>query len=366
MLSIKTIKISDWPITGFIKHHWLTVAFCLGFATDYVLLNRIDDKLDNLVLFFYVVLASVSIVLFYVGVAEKVSPKLVLFLKRMMPILMQYSFGGLLSGMLIFYGRSGDLLVSAPFLFLIISVILANELVKKRSDRLLYNLIVYFIGVFSYLVLVIPVLTGQMGDIVFVSSGLVAIGIIFLLMKALSLVIPHYLVLEKRMIIFSIGCLYILFNTLYFLNIIPPIPLSLTELSIYQGVEKTSTGGYRITKTNDAWLQNIPLLPNVFNPIKGQGAYCFARVYAPTSLTTEIVHRWEYHDSEKGWVTVFTTPYQITGENKNGYRGYTTSKNIQSGKWRCSVETVRGQVLGRETFTVNTTAAPTSLVTVVE
>jgi Protein of unknown function (DUF2914) len=363
-MQIRNIK--DLAIINFIKHHWLTVAFVLGFVTDYILLNRIDDKLDNFVLFFYVVIASFSIVFFYIGVAEKVSPNLVRFLNRMMPILMQYSFGGLLSGMLIFYGRSGDLLVSAPFLLLIISVILANELVKKRSDRLLYNLIVYFIGVFSYLVLVIPVLTGQMGDLIFISSGLVAIGIIFLLIKTLSWIIPNYLVIEKRMIIFSIGCLYILFNTLYFLNIIPPIPLSLTELSIYQGVEKTSTGGYRITKTSDAWLQKIPLLPNVFNPIKGQGVFCFARVYAPTSLSTNIIHRWEYHVKEKGWVTIFTTPYQITGENKNGYRGYTTSQNIQSGKWRCSVETVRGQVLGRETFTVDTTMAPTGLVTVVE
>ncbi len=351
---------------SFLRRHWLTVAFCLGFVTDYLLLNRVDDKVDNLVLLFYVVLASVSIVLFYVGIAERVPASLGNLLNKFMPVLMQYSFGGLLSGMLIFYGRSGDLIVSAPFLVLIVSVILANELVKKRSDRLLYNLAVYFIGLFSYLVLVIPVLTGEMGDLVFIVSGLIALIVIYFLIKVLSWVIPNYLVIEKKWIVFTVGCIYILFNSLYFLNIIPPIPLSLTELSIYQGVKRTALGGYRITKTADSWQQKIPLMPNVFNPIKGQGAYCFARVYAPTTLTTEIVHRWEYYDEIQGWVTRFTTSYKITGENKNGYRGYTTSNNIQSGKWRCSVETVRGQVLGRETFIVDNTTPATNLVTVIE
>ncbi len=350
----------------FIRHHWLTIAFCLGFVTDFLLLNRVDDKVDNMVLFFYVVLASTSMTLFYVGVAEKAPPRIVALLNTYMPILMQYSFGGLLSGMLIFYGRSGDFIVSAPFLFLIISVILANELVKKRSNRLRYNLVVYFIGVYSYLVMVVPVMIGQMGDIIFIGSGLLALLTMFLLIKALSAVIPHFMVIEKRIIVFSIGSLYILFNLFYFLNIIPPIPLSLTELSIFQYVERTPTNGYRITKTEDSWKQRVPVLPIVFHPIAGQGAYCFARVYAPTSLKTKIVHRWEYLDSTEGWVTRFTQPYQVSGENKNGYRGYTTSQNITDGKWRCSVETERGQVLGRKTFTVDTKVKPTNLVTVVE
>jgi hypothetical protein len=359
-------KITDNYIFSTVKHHWLTVAFLLGFVTDFILLNRVDDKIDNLILFFYVVLATTSMVLFYVGVAEKASPKIVKFLSKTMPILMQYSFGGLLSGMLIFYGRSGDLLVSAPFLALIILVILANELVKKRSDRLLYNLIVYFIGVFSYLVLVVPVMLGEMGNLIFIISGLLALLVMVLLIKLLSKIIPNFMVLEKRMIVFSIGSLYTLFNLLYFFNIIPPIPLSLTELSIYQGVERTATGGYRITKTEDSWLQKFSLIPTTFRPVSGGGAYCFARVYAPTSLKTEIVHHWEYKDSNGAWQNHFKFSYQVSGENKNGYRGFTKIDNIRNGVWRCTVETTRGQVLGRRTFTIDTSTPPVGLVTVLE
>ena len=356
----------DSKFFRFTQHHWLTIAFLLGFVTDFILLNRIDDSFDNLVLLIYVTLATASFLLFYVGVAEKAPERLVHILNRFTPLIMQYSFGGLLSGMLIFYGRSGDLLVSAPFLILIGSVIVANELVEKRSNRLLYNLIVYFIGVFSYLVLVIPVLLKQMGSFIFIGSGLLALVVMALLIKILSYIIPHYLVLEKRMIVFTIGSLYVLFNIFYFTNVIPPIPLSLTELSIYHTVERTSVGGYRLTKDVGGWLDSIPFLPQTFYPVPGGAAYCFARVYAPTDMKATIVHRWEYKDENEGWVTRFTIPYEVSGENKNGYRGYTKSSMLTDGRWRCSVETERGSVLGRKTFTVDSSRPPTRLVTGVE
>ena len=97
-------------IVSGLYHHWLTVAFFLGFITDLILLNKIDDLVDNLILLFYVLLSTFSLLLLYIGVAERVSTGTANFLKKYSPILMQYSFGGLLSGMLIFYGRSGDLI----------------------------------------------------------------------------------------------------------------------------------------------------------------------------------------------------------------------------------------------------------------
>ncbi len=361
-------RLQEIPFFKFFAHHWLTIAFVLGFVTDFLLLNRVDDSFDNFVLLLYVTLATFSLFLFYAGVAERGGERVSRFLVRVTPGVMQYSFGGLLSGMLIFYGRSGDLIVSAPFLLIILCVILANELVEKRSNRLLYNLTVYFIGLFSYLVLMVPVLLGEMGDAIFVGSGLLAVFIMMSLVKLLSYVIPHYLVIQKRLIVFTVATLYVFFNFLYFTNSIPPIPLSLTELSIYQGVERTSGGGYRLLKEEVVWWQRfVPFLTPTFSPVAGSGAYCFARVYAPTSIKTEVVHHWEYYDDSVGvWVTRFKESYAVTSENKNGYRGYTVTKNLVDGRWRCTVETKRGQVLGRETFLVDLSREPGPLVTVVE
>ncbi len=348
----------------FAKRHWLTTVFLLGFVTDYLLLNRVDDKLDNFILLAYVVLSTVSILLFYMGVAEKI-PSLANKLRHYMPMLMQYSFGGLLSGMLIFYGRSGDFLVSWPFFALIVIVIAINELVKKQSERLVYNLAVYFVGLFSYCVLVVPVIINDMGDVIFIGSGLLALLLILLMAKILLSIIPNFIAMQQRILVFVIFGLYAMFNGFYFLNIIPPIPLSLTELSIYQQVEKTTTG-YRLVKEEKPLFEYIPFVLDNFHPQAGHGATCFARVYAPTKLKTDIVHRWEYLDKNGKWQELFKKSYQVTGENKQGYRGFTTVTNIHNGRWRCTVESTRGQVLGRKTFIIDNTEPPTKLVTVVE
>ncbi len=350
---------------SFIKKHWLTLSFLLGFVTDFLLLNRVDDRLDNLVLLFHVTLATSSILLFYVGVAERGGEWWSAKLRHLMPVFMQYSFGGILSGMLIFYGRSGDFFASAPFFVLIISVIAVNELVKKQSNRLIYNLAVYFVGLFSYCVLVVPVVIGDMGDIIFIGSGILALLILILVVKILSVIIPNFIALQKRTLVFVVGVLYVLFNGFYFFNIIPPIPLSLTELSIYQSVEKIGSN-YHIIKEETSWFKRLSLAPITFHPQAGQGASCFARVYAPTKITANITQRWEYLDSDGNWNEHYKQAYRITGENKNGYRGYTKITSIHNGKWRCSVENARGQVLGRKTFIVDDTRPPEELVTIVE
>ena len=178
---------------SFFKRHWLTVVFLFGFVTDYLLLNRVDDALDNIILLTYVTLATISIILFYVGISERWGEWWTVQLRYYMPMLMQYSLGGLLSGMLIFYGRSGDFLVSAPFFLLIILVILINELLKKQSEKLVYNLAVYFVGVFSYCVLVVPVLLSDMGGVIFIGSGLLALLIIIVMVKILNRLIPRFM-----------------------------------------------------------------------------------------------------------------------------------------------------------------------------
>ncbi len=353
-------------LKAFVLHHWLTIAFVLGFVTDFLLLNRVDDKIDNLILLFYVVLATISLILFYVAVAERAPAFLVRLFARLTPLTMQYAFGGLLSGMLIFYGRSGDLLANAPFLLLIIAVIVCNELVTKRSERLLYNLSVYFTGLFSYCVLVVPVWLGVMGDSIFIGSGFLAIAVVTFVIRVLGWIIPNFMLLKKRLLIFTIGSLYVLFNGMYFFNFIPPIPLSLTELGVYQSVERTIDGNYRIVYEDLPWYHSVPLLTKQFHPIKNEGAACFARVYAPTELRTNVVHLWEFKNEEGQWQEHYRQKYSISGENEGGYRGYTQVQNLKSGKWRCTVENERGQVLGRRTFFVDKSEVPKTLVTVVK
>jgi hypothetical protein len=253
--------------------------------------------------------------------------------------------------MLIFYGRSGDWFSSAPFLLLIIAVIFGNEMLAKRSDKLIFHIILYFIGLFSYVVLVVPVLTGKMGDDMFMLSGFIALIIVTFVIQLLYRIVPHFMALNTKRVILAIGGVYVMFHVFYFTNIIPPIPLSLTTLDVVQSVDSitVASGGksYRVTYEPQSWYRKIPFVDDVLHPVNNSIA-CFARVYAPTKLSTVIYHRWEYKNAAGDWVAHGDRlGYAIEGSNLAGYGGYTRISNFAAGVWRCSVETERGQVLGR-------------------
>lgn len=339
---------------SYLKRYWLTIAFLLGFLLDNVTLNRVDQVFDNVILFIYVNLAMISLLLLYAGTADKLPEVIGGYAKKYAPLLLQFSFGGLLSGMLIFYGRSGSWLESWPFLFVILVVILGNEIIKNRASRLIFNLSVLFIGLFSYVVLVIPVLTGKMGEWVFVGSGLLALMIMYGFVRLLYKIVPRFLTIHMRSIVFSIGIIFSAFNFLYFSNIIPPIPLSLKDVGIYHSIVRFDNGIYQMKYEKGAWYEFFKNSDTVFHAQDGDNIYCFAAVFAPTRLEVDVYHRWErYNEESKEWVDHGRYSYAIAGGRGDGFRGYTLIKNYSEGEWRCSVETGRGQVIGRVKFEID-------------
>ncbi len=340
-------------LSRYARHHWLTTAFLLGFIVDNLTLNRVDQVFDNVVLFSYVVLAMISILLLYAGIAERYSERVNIFLKTKSPLLMQYSFGGLLSGMLIFYGRSGSFVDSWPFILMILAVIFGNETIRDRSERLVYNLAIFFTGLFAYVVLVMPVMLGKMGPWVFVGSGFIALLIMYLFFRMIEKVVPNYVQLQKRSIVFYIGLIYVTLNFLYFMNIIPPIPLSMKHVGIYHSVVRQGDDSYTLMYEKPRWWVWYRNSDKAFHYSTGENIYCYASVFAPARLATDIYHRWEYYDEGAGeWVEQGRYAYGIQGGRGEGYRGYTQISKYHEGTWRCTVETERGQIIGKKTFTI--------------
>ncbi len=360
-------KFTQQPTVRRVKRHWLTIAFFLGFVVDNLTLNRVDEVFDNVILASYVILAMAALLLLYASTAERLPIKFNDLARRYSPVVVQYAFGGLISGMLIFYGRSGAWLESWPFLAVFLGVIYLNETVKDRASRLLYNLAILFIGLFAYVVLVIPVFTGYMGAWVFVGSGLVALFIMYWFVQALYKIVPRFMELQMRPIVFILGMIYASFNFLYFANIIPPIPLSLKDVGIYHSVVRFENGDYQLKYEEGEWWQPFKDSNGTYHARPGDAIFCFAKVFAPTKLSVAIVHHWQYYDEvKKEWVEHSKLPYNIAGGRGDGYRGYTLIQNYTDGQWRCSVETERGQVLGRENFTIDSQGMPNDLVTRVE
>lgn len=350
-----------------VRRHWMTIAFFLGFVVDNLTLNRVDQVFDNLVLLTQVILAITSISLLYAALAHKFEGWWRTKILHYAPVVVQYSFGGLLSGMLIFYGRSGDWSTSWPFMAIILAAIYGNETISDRASRLLYNLAILFVGLFSYIVLVIPVLTGHMGPWIFLGSGLLALFVMYWFIQLLYRIIPHYLDLHMRSLVFILGFIFVGFNFLYFTNIIPPIPLSLKDVGVYHSVVHfTDSGAYELKYEKGAWWQPFKDSDKTYHARPGDNVFCFAKVFAPTKLATDIYHTWEYKDENGDWVEHLRMSYYISGGRADGYRGYTLIQNYRDGKWRCSVETKQGQVLGREEFVIDSTEEPAEIVTRVD
>jgi hypothetical protein len=331
---------------------------------DNFTLTRVDQLFDNVLLLTHITVAMVSLACLYAASAGKFPESWNEPIRNFSPLATQFAFGSLFSGMLIFYGRSGSWTASWPFFLVMIAVIYGNETIKDRVQRLLYNIGMLFIGLFAYVVLIVPVLLGEMNAIVFVGSGILALIIMLIFVRVLTAIVPRFISLHQRSIIFIIGIIYAGFNFLYFANLIPPIPLSLKDIGVFHSVVRFEDGTYQLTYEKGKWWQFYRHSDDTFHPTPGGNVFCFAKVFAPTKLKTDIYHTWEYYDDvAKEWKEHARISYPITGGGDGGYRGYTLVQNYADGTWRCTVETQRGQVLGRETFVVDSSRAPEELVT---
>ncbi len=316
-------------------------ALATGFIVDSLTLTRIDQWLDNLILITYLLLAGGSISLLHY---LKTNSKIRVFL----PYVLQYAFGGLFSGFVIFYSRSGALIQSWPFLIILLFLLIGNEKFKERYEKYVFRMSMYFIALFSFFIFFIPVIVGKMGASIFILSGVVSLIAIALLIQFIERSKKSQAENKRRQISLSVISIYILFNILYFTNVIPPIPLSLKDIEIYNKIErvdnqyityKENLPWYRFDKTNTVFVE------------KGDYIYAYSAIFAPTKIRQQISHVWSYKN-EGEWEERNKVVFPIIGGRDGGYRGYTLKGQLEEGKWRVDVRTERGQLIGRKTFKV--------------
>src|SRR5690606_38114812 len=140
----------------------------------------------------------------------------------------------------------------------------------------------------------------------------------------LRLLVPRFIGIHSQSIVFTIGLIYVGLNGLYFTNIIPHIPLSLKQVGMYHSVVRFEIGDYQLKYEAGEWWQPFKQSDDVYHARPGDNIFCFAKVFAPTRLSTDIYHVWEHYDEAKGeWIEYLRTSYSIAGGRDSGYRGYT-------------------------------------------
>ena len=328
------------------------ISFIAGFIWDSLTLTRIDRLWVNFVLLLYLTLLGLTLFLLHLADNDKIENKLVLKYREWFPSAIQFFFGGLFSAYVVFYFQSATMSKSWVFIFLLILLMLGNEFIKDRFSGLKVYLPLYFLAIFSFFTFFIPVIIRVMNLWVFLLSGFISLTVIAGFVYALFRFDSDQNRALFRQIALTILSIYILLNAFYFLNWIPPVPLSLKEGGIYHHIQKKD-GLYEMRFEKGSWYQFWKKSDDVFHYAPGDTVFCFASIFAPTKLDKNIIHHWQVYDEKQGkWLTTDRRSYRIVGGRDGGYRGYSYKKNMQPGEWRVDVETKEESLLGRITFEI--------------
>lgn len=327
------------------------MAFIAGFIWDGLTLVHVSLFEAGIILGAYIFLIGLGI-LFFNRVKSKVLPGL--FWEKVssfIPYGTQFMFGTLFNAAFIFYGQSAELSSSWPFVVFLILVVLGNELLRKKHDRLAFQLVMFFIAAFLYFVFMMPMVFGKMGDGMFLLGGGVSLLVSFLLMYLLSRFARERFLEKHTLSAIAILFFYGVFNFLYFANLIPPIPLALKSAAIYHDVYRSGNNYYASYEPSSKsfWSKES----RVLHLTAGGSAFVFTSVFAPTILSAPIYHVWQYYDeTKKNWIVSSRVGFPIIGGRDGGYRGYSVKNNIAPGKWRVDLVTENGQHLGHLSFEI--------------
>ncbi len=326
-------------------------ALLFGFVTDLLTFHLINFTFATLLLLAHIVFIGVNIGVINFYEEKIISGKIFSYWRVLAPLFLQYSFGNLFSAFFIFYSHSGSFSASWPFIGVIVFLMIGNEVFRKYNVRPSIQITVYFFAVFSYFNLIFPYIFNSLSVFIFVLSSFVSLGVIIVFIKILSLYLEA--VRKKiKFLFFAIGSVFVVMNFLYFLNLIPPIPLSIKDIGVYHIVKRT--GDNYLVKTEDCsrWDRCIFLYEKRHISSARQVLFLYSAVYAPEGMELKVTNEWQkYNDDSKKWETRAEIPFHIKGGRDIGYRWY-SYYNVDAGLWRVNVKTERGQTIGRKYFHV--------------
>lgn len=325
-----------------------------GFVADnLILLKRVDVWTTNALLGTYLIVSALGIVFINAAESGRVRSERLIALMPFVPVVMQFSMGGLLSGYLSLYSRSAAFGGSWVFVVIVALLLLSNERFIRFYSRLSFQVSLYFVVLYSFFIFFLPVIFKRIGSDMFVISGALSLGLIAAFQVLLAHVAPAREKEARTAIARAVAIIFIVFNVLYFENLIPPLPLALKAGGLYHSVVHEPDGTYVLEGEEVPWYESFLRYNLTFHRVPGESAYVFTSIFAPAGLTTTIIHEWQRFDVPTNlWVTVADIPFQINGGRDAGYRGYTGKFDPAAGKWRVNVLTPTGQIITRISFTV--------------
>lgn len=347
------------------NERWIsTLSLFGGFVFDSLTLKRVDLLWENLWVIGLLVIAALGIILINLNENQKnrFSAKVYRIIHFWLIIVIQFAFGGLLSSFLVFYFRSSTLSVSWPFLLVLATIFVLNEFLKHHYTRLVFQISVLFFSIYSFAIFIVPVILHRLGYVTFILSGLLSVVVLVVFVFCLRYIARERFRESKNWLFLSIIGITVLINTLYFTNLIPPIPLSLKSAGVYHSIVRNADGNYT-AMAERKWFLDFFKTYETFNNTGSLPIYVFSSIFSPTNLNVQVLHEWQHYDETAGeWITTNQTSLSIVGGRDGGFRTYSIKATNVSGLWRVNVKTLRGQLIGRIKFKVKNVDATPDLV----
>jgi hypothetical protein len=327
--------------------------FSLGFIFDLFTLGEIDDLSNIFTLGVYLFLATSILVIEYLNLEKPISKsgikaKLMLSIFEYKNDIFHFLTGSLLSAFTLFYFKSGSVSNSFFFFLIMISLLLLNEIEIFQKRGLIMKSSVYMLCFISYLIYLVPIIFGEASSVIFYSSIVCAISFSvlanYLLTKHNSLKSQNI----RQLLIPQIS-ISLIFICLYFVKVLPPIPLSLKTIGIYHEVKKLN--GEYVTKDMRPWYQFWNQTDEDFQARPGDKIYVFTKIFSPGNFSSKVYLHW-LKDGENGFKTSDKIALNVTGGRKEGFRGYAYKSNYTEGNWQVRVETGDGLEIGRINFSI--------------
>ncbi len=341
-------------------------ALIVGIIADFITFRAINTETAFLLLTAHSIVAGTAIVLLHSVSSSEVTKGTTMgkYVQLALPLILQFSLGALLSASLVFYWFSGAFAISWPLFVGLLILMIGNDVFRDYYQMPAIQIPIYYFALFSFSSVALPYLTNSIEPWTFVLAGIISLIVITAYLFFASQFISAF---RSRTKYFGavIMCIYVFMHLLYFFNFIPPIPLSITDMDVYESVTRSGET-YALTRNKESLIQRI--LPGTKITIQENGrVYLFSSIFAPADLNTTIVHDWEYYDETlKQWLNSSDISFSVIGGRSDGYRGYTYKQNHRPGKWRVTVRTERGQAMGRLVFRIDYANAPIDSVTRVE
>lgn len=325
--------------------------FVGGFLFDILTLSRIDDRITIIQQAIYLFIIGAILVLRTFEHAGNFHPqKLGKKVWHYHSEVLHFLFGTLLSQYTFFYFLSSSFFTSFVFMILLLGLMLVNEMPQFRNQGPALKFALFTLILISYFSFMVPMVLGFIGLFPIV----IAVVISWLVIGVISYIFIKRGLPQKNIFqgvlspALLVGCIFVF---LYFFKFLPPVPLSIQYIGIYQKLEKADDQ-YILSYERD-WWKFWQKGAQTVNALPGDKIYCFIRLFSPTGIKDKISFRWYKKNVKHKWELQDSIENSIVGGREHGFRGFAMKSNFEPGDWKVQVETLDGREIGRIYFTLN-------------